>query len=125
MDTYNELVGEVLTHIDENADNGEILLTTESGRQFKIYHYQDCCESVYIEGTDGDWNQLLNKKLIAVDCDYEDGGDKEAYDSSSTRTIFTFKVNDATVINKWFGSSNGYYSETASLEEITKKGQNS
>jgi hypothetical protein len=110
------LVGEVLTYIDIADD--EIMLTTESGRKFKIYHYQDCCESVYIEGTDGDFRELIGKPIIEATHEAESG---DSDYGSCTKTKLTFKVNDATVISRWIGESNGYYSEGVSIEEITKR----
>lgn len=121
MDSIDSLVGEVLSYVDIADD--EIMLTTESGRRFKIFHYQDCCESVYIESTEGAWAQLIGKPIIAATHESEDGSEYNGeyrYDSC-TKTKITFKVNDATVISRWIGTSNGYYSEEVSIEEITRK----
>lgn len=112
---YN-LIGEILTHIDTNG-NDEIVLTTQSGRRIKIYHSQNCCETVCIEDTVGDFEQLLFKPLISITHEEECSNDQEYYESC-TKTDITFKVNDATVISKWIGTSNGYYSESVHWEEL-------
>jgi len=112
------LIGEVLTHIDTD-DSDQILLTTESGRQILIHHYQDCCETVKIEDTEGKWHELIGKPILMAKHDvYPSGDPPPEYQDSWTRTTLTFKVNDATVISKWIGESNGYYSESVDLEEI-------
>jgi hypothetical protein len=114
--SIDSLVGETLSFIDIDDDNNEILLTTESGRQIKIFHQQDCCESVFIDSTDGDWNELLGKVLIEVT---KDVVSDETECETSTHTKLIFRVNDATVVSRWIGYSNGYYSEDVDIEELT------
>ena len=115
------LVGEVLTHIDTDEKNNEVLLTTASGRQIKIFHSQDCCESVYIEDTEGNWHELIGKVLVEAKHEESSEGDPpQEYAESWTRTSLTFKVDGATVISKWIGESNGYYSESVDLEDVTR-----
>ena len=116
-----DLDGEVLTHIDVDSDDkkgDQILLTTQSGRQIRIYHEQDCCEHVRIEGTDGEWRELYGKPILEA-VHEEDGGEWEG--GTCTRTTLTFRVDSATVISRWFGESNGYYSEAVNIEDITRK----
>lgn len=120
----SELVGEVLTHIDIDPEHHEILLTTESGRVVKLYHSQDCCESVTIVGTDGEWRALIGKPLIEATKEAVKQGDpppESEYPDSWTRTNFVFRVTDATVISRWIGESNGYYSESVDIADITKQ----
>ena len=106
------LVGETLAYIDVDPDNNEILLTTESGRKIMIYHEQDCCEHVCLEGNNGEWTELIGKVLI------ETSQDEERMDGE-TKTALTFKVSDATVISRWVGTSNGYYSEHVDIKELS------
>lgn len=120
----DSLVGEVLTHIDVSESNEEIRLTTQSGRIILIYHDQDCCESVKIEDTEGDWHSLIGKVLIETKKEeYPQGDPPPEYPDSWTRTVLKFRVDDATVISRWIGESNGYYSESVDIEDITKMEQ--
>lgn len=113
----NELVGETLAFID--ASEGEILLTTQSGRRIRIHHEQDCCETVRVEDTQGNWHDLIGKVIIEATEDVQPQGDPPPeYQDSWTRTTLIFKVDDATVISKWIGESNGYYSESVDIEEL-------
>lgn len=119
------LVGEVLTHVDIFSD--EILLTTESGRKIQIYHDQDCCESVGIVDTEGNWQNLIGKPLLEASQEIDPDNDPifsqhkpEDSDDSRTDTKLTFRVDGATVINRWIGESNGYYSEFVDFKDITK-----
>jgi hypothetical protein len=118
----NSLVGEVLTHVDEFDD--EILLTCQSGRKIKIFHSQDCCESVGIVDMEGNWKDLIGKIIVDAseeivdsdNCNIDDLG--IAHSESWTRTNVVFRVDGATVISKWVGDSNGYYSESVDFAEI-------
>jgi hypothetical protein len=114
----SSLVGEVLTHVDDCDD--EILLTTESGRRIIIKHEQDCCESVHIEGIEGEWHTLIGKVIVEAKNEIASNDCGECGESC-THTELTFKVDDATVISRWIGSSNGYYSEAVELYELIDK----
>ena len=109
-----DLAGETLTAVDI-FDGDEIILTTQSGRRVKIFHDQDCCESVGIEGPEGDWTPLLGKVLL--ECKQESESFVRAY-GTGTKTTLTFRVDDATVVSRWIGESNGYYSEEVHIAEL-------
>lgn len=117
MHSTQNLIGRKLTHIDIDQDNDEMLLTCEDGSQFKLYHEQDCCEYVRIDDIEGDASLLLNKQIINVftEIDHEM---PEPVDYSCTNTKFKFLVDDATLIVKWVGTSNGYYSEHVDFRQI-------
>lgn len=119
---FKDLIGETLEYVDQDPELNEILLTTKSGRRIMIYHEQNCCERVRIVDTAGNWHDLIGKVIVEVDELVEDKsyslGD-EPDDVSATQTILTFRVDDATIISRWIGESNGYYSETVDIKELT------
>lgn len=116
----NELIGEILTHIDVDESGDQIRMETASGKVITLYHAQDCCESVRIEDTQGNWHDLIGK--VIVEANKREGNFGKPYDAESwMRTEFTFKVDDATVISRWIGESNGYYSESVDIEVATKR----
>lgn len=119
-----KIVGEVLTHIDTDENNETIRLTTKSGRVFLIYHSQDCCESVRVVDTKGDWHKLVGKVVVEASAIARSDGDVPAeieYSDSWTETVLTFRTDDETVISRWIGESNGYYSESVDILEITRR----
>lgn len=61
----SELIGKVFIKIDKTAD--EIIFTLEDGDQYKMYHSQDCCESVCIEDINGDLDDLLNSPITLAE----------------------------------------------------------
>lgn len=57
-------------------------------------------------------------KLIESVCEEIDCETTEDYESSTT-TVHTFKTGEETVVVRWIGSSNGYYSESVDLADLT------
>lgn len=79
-----------------------------------MYHDQDCCEAVSIDDIVGDINDLIGSPLtMAEEVTNPDGlGRKDEYDESYTWTFYKFATNKGYVTIKWYGESNGYYSES-------------
>lgn len=116
--SIQSLVGEVLTYIDIDETSDQIMLTTKSGRSVMIYHQQDCCESVRIESTEGDWGNLIGKVIVSASDNAERS---ETMFGTETKTELRFVVDGSTVISRWIGESNGYYSESVDFKELTRK----
>ena len=47
MAEFKDLVGKTLSEIKNNGD--ELIFIVDDGNEYKMYHAQDCCESVSIE----------------------------------------------------------------------------
>lgn len=113
-----ELEGKTLSYIDEGDE--EIRLTTQCGKIVRIFHEQDCCEYVRVEDTEGNWHDLIGKVIVEADCDEEPkGSPPPECPYSWTRTNITLKTDEHTVISRWLGESNGCYSESVSIADIT------
>lgn len=113
---YNDiedLLGEVIVDI-QNSDN-ELIFTLENGQQYKLYHNQDCCENVYIEDIIGDLNDLIGTPItMAEKVSNADGPESHKVDwrdDSETWTFYKLATIKGYVTIRWYGSSNGYYSE--------------
>ena len=115
----NCLVGEILTEI--NNFGGERLdFETKSGRKFSMFHEQDCCESVRIEKIRGKLKDLLESPIIEATEEISYVNPKgffKEYQDSFTWTTFILETIDHKVVIRWYGESNGYYSESVSFVE--------
>lgn len=116
--TFSSLLGLTLTEI-RNKNDDELTFLTSEGRIFKMYHDQDCCESVSIEEIIGDLDDLLNSPiLLAEEVSDADEEAKDRYDDSFTWTFYKLSTIKGSVTIRWYGTSNGYYSESVDFEEL-------
>jgi hypothetical protein len=117
--TFDELLGRVLYRAESDGDSLTLYLSDTNYVRF--YHEQDCCESVYIEDICGDLDDLVGEPLLMAeevsDEAYERDNTPE-YSESYTWTFYKFATRKGYVDVRWFGSSNGYYSESVSVEFI-------
>lgn len=115
VEELSKVLGKIPEHIWE-IDNQELYIKFFDGYVLKMYHEQDCCETVVIEDVAGDWSDLVGKPLLVADIrtSREDPNIETVnnyWDDSNTWTFYTFRGNGGSVDVRWHGSSNGYYSE--------------
>jgi hypothetical protein len=113
MNTFEELVGQTLTAITKTND--EILFTLQNGEQYRLYHSQDCCESVYVEDVIGDLDDLVGTPILMAEevSNFEEPPFPDDYTPESyTWTFYKMATIKGYVTIRWFGESNGYYSES-------------
>lgn len=117
------LVGLTFTAVEINADRDAIEFKTSDGRTFIMYHEQDCCEGVSIESVVGDLGDLVGEPLlIAEEVTNSDENPKDVepkeYQESFTWTFYKFATRKGYVDIRWYGESNGYYSERVDFVEV-------
>jgi hypothetical protein len=125
------LKGKTLTAIDVGDD--EIKFATSDGELYGMYHSQDCCESVGVEEIIGELEDLIGSPILIAEersSDEPDDATKAqrakdkveaeakgeyysdyAYESE-TWTFYELATNKGSVTIRWYGTSNGYYSES-------------
>ena len=120
---FEVLKGKTLTKIDGmETGNDEIRFYCSDGSVYLMYHEQDCCEWVGIDDVCGDVNDLIGEEiLIAEENTNSDLPSKDEYDESYTWTFYKFATKKGYVDLKWYGTSNGFYSESVDFRDITKK----
>ena len=109
------LVGKTLAEVRRSGDE-EMFFTTQEGETFKMYHSQDCCESVYIEDIEGDLDSLVGNPILVAEVASND--DPEASESG-TWTFYKLATIKGHVDIRWYGSSNGYYSESVYFVRVS------
>lgn len=84
-----------------------------------MYHEQDCCEAVMIEDICGDVNSLVGNPLtMAEDISNIMGNPAvDEWTDSCTWTWYKFATVKGYVTIRWYGESNGYYSECVDFEK--------
>jgi hypothetical protein len=128
MATYDSLIGRTILRLERGDDL--IRFWLDDGRIMRMEHKQDCCESVYIEDVVGDLQDLIGLPLIQAEevtnnhavhlppaNPEEEKEDDYSSQESCTWTYYNFATRKGHVQIRWYGTSNGYYSETADLTE--------
>lgn len=133
MNGIEQLLGKTLTSINKSFD--EIIFTASDGKEYKMYHSQDCCESVSIDDINGDLDDLIGSPITLAEesssCDptveqiaekekkkLEEGENYYDWDESFTWTFYKLATIKGYVDIRWYGSSNGYYSESVDVVEV-------
>ena len=110
------LKGKTLTKINSYYD--ELYFYTDDGEVYKMYHEQDCCEKVFLYDICGDIEDILGEPLLMAEEVREEGEPLSEYDESYTWTFYKFATIKGSVTLRWYGTSNGYYSETVDFIKI-------
>jgi hypothetical protein len=122
---FSTLVGKTLRFVVHVVQEGpdQLRFTTEDGEVYLMFHDQDCCESVGIEDINGDLSDLVGFPVLMAE---ERVGERpvdrplepNSYVDSETWTFYRISTIRGTVVIRWHGESNGYYSEGVSFEKI-------
>lgn len=139
MAQISDLIGKTLTAV-EREGNDRLIFTCEDGKRYFMYHEQDCCEGVSIDDINGDLQDLVGSPITLAEettsnehtperqaekqkekekAEAEDGYWYDS-DESFTWTFYKLATLKGYVDIKWFGSSNGYYSESVDFLEEGK-----
>lgn len=121
---FEELIGKTFTTI-EGACKGseEIFFKTDTAEEYKMYHEQDCCESVEVEDICGDIEDLIGVPILSAEEVVKDneGERLHKYDGSFTWTFYKLSTIKGDVTIRWYGTSNGYYSEKVTMTRYCSK----
>ena len=111
----NELIGKTLKCAERHGDD-RIEFETTDGDIYELYHLQDCCESVSIESIVGDLVDLVGHPILIAEevsnDEYANNFKHEYEPESCTWTFYKLATIKGYVDIRWFGESNGYYSES-------------
>jgi hypothetical protein len=114
---FKQMIGSTIERINQTSN--EMTFYTTDGRAFMFHHYQDCCESVYIEDVVGDVEDLIGSPLVmAEEVSNMDAPKPEHAYESYTWTFYRFGTNKGSITVRWLGVSNGFYSEGVSFEVL-------
>jgi hypothetical protein len=139
MALITELIGKTLVSIDK-IGNDELIFTCTTGEKYKMYHYQDCCEYVSIDDICGDLDDLIGSPILIAEENISKelsteqiaeiekeklalGDSYYDFSESFTWTFYKFATIKGYVDIKWFGGSNGYYSESVDFIKADVKGK--
>lgn len=143
-ETFNadisELVGKTLSEIEGGLGSTMISFSATDGSAYQMLYYADCCASCEIEEIHGDMNDLIGTPILHAEevCSQEPTDEIKAareaeeerkkaeegecyysyHADSETWTFYKISTIKGSVTIRWYGSSNGYYSERATFEQV-------
>lgn len=117
-----EMVGQVFYSVKEVYDvvDGDILEFKSHNKIYRFYHEIECCESVAIEDICGDLKDLEGVPLLLAE---EISNQEDISTGSQTWTFYNFSTVKGSVTVRWYGTSNGYYSEHVQLAAAEIEGE--
>jgi len=116
INPIKDLLGKTFDEV--RSDSHTILdFISKDGPSYRFWHEQDCCESVTLEDIVGDLNDLAGSPILQAD-EVSSSSGAEGRDDSNTWTFYKFATAKGRVTVRWWGSSNGYYSETVDFVEL-------
>lgn len=114
------LLGRTLTNIIYDVKGQELIFHClgPDRVKFRMYHNQDCCEDVYLDDIGGDLKNLLHEPILKAEESTNKNSPKSESDISWTWTFYQLATINGYVTLRWYGSSNGYYSEDVNFEKV-------
>lgn len=113
---FHTLKGKTILEIKHSEY--ELLFVT-ADKTYIMHHPQDCCEDVYIESIVGDLDDLIGTPIVmAEEVTNSDEPPITESEESYTWTFYKLATIKGYVDIRWYGSSNGYYSESVSFDEV-------
>lgn len=143
--TIAELLGKTLTKValvpEHNTSPDEIWFYADDGSVYRLYHQQECCESVDLEDVAGDLEDLVGSPILQAEESSSHGGDFVDVDpapappkvepgypdyqpDSYTWTFYKLATIKGSVTVRFYGTSNGYYSESVDFELVDDNKEN-
>lgn len=108
-------VGSTVTAVSVDIGDERSTITTDRGTLVMV-HYEDRCESVQVDDVVGDINDLVGGVVVSFEEVEGDLPATDRYDVSHTWTFYNIRTTKGDVTIRWYGTSNGYYSESVDVE---------
>lgn len=117
---FKVLLGKTITAVERTPD--ELKIACSDGTKYIQYHSQDCCESVVIEDVIGDLDDLIGEPVLEAE-EVTSNANPEGvkvpeYQDSFTWTFYKLGTRKGSVTIRWYGESNGHYSESVDFAEV-------
>lgn len=131
---FSDLMGKTMRRVEMFGDD-EIVFEDVDGTMYKLYHQQECCETVTVEDISGDLSDLVGTPILMAE---EISGysaseqsrvqhalmatkPRDEDDESFTLTFYKLATIKGYVDIRWYGVSNGNYSESVSFSKLVDR----
>ena len=123
---FSVLEGQTIKSIEGlEVGSDYVSIETQEGNKYTMTYYPDyCCVSCDIADVVGDVEDLIGQKIEVAEERSEEATKNNCDDKyllSGTWTFYELRTIKGSVTIRWLGTSNGYYSESASFHEAGKR----
>lgn len=116
-DGIGNLIGKAILELKGMEDkSAEIIFKLSDGTKWVMRHSQDCCESVNLIDVVGDPKDIVGVPVLLAEERTNHTEPMSEHDESFTWTFYEIGTINGRVTLRWYGTSNGYYSERVSFE---------
>lgn len=116
-ENFEDLKGKTLVKVEQVGDD-VLTFETSEGVKYQLWHSQDCCESVTIDEIHGDLEDLVGSEILDASEESNNDNPKYDYPDSHTWTFYKLRTIKGSVTIRWYGYSNGYYSESVEFSKL-------
>lgn len=131
-----DLIGKTFLDVFLKETDGDIaqIIFISHNQVFVMQHHADCCESVEVDDICGDLEDLIKSPILVAEeistqetiadlakenINLGKQSNKSERDSESfTWTFYKLSTIKGSVTIRWYGTSNGYYSEKVSIDKM-------
>ena len=113
------LKGKIIRKIIGCKNDDELIFMVDIDEAYRMWHRQDCCENVTIYDICGDLDWLIDSPILVAEerTNLNENPIRE-FDDYFTWTFYELATLKGSVTIRWYGTSNGYYSESVDFERI-------
>lgn len=122
---FEDMIGKTFTNVEHLpyghvADSDAIVFTVSEDEKYAMFYVQECCANCSVEDICGELDDLVDSPIVRAEenTNEEEFPARSSSDESFTWTFYRIGTRKGTVVIRWYGSSNGYYSESASFGRI-------
>lgn len=113
MQALDKMVGKEIIDIGGLRGGSEAVVIYHGAGQFTVFfHIQDCCEHVSLEDFEGDERDFVGSRVLSAECVMSKD---DTDDESATWTFYKIETTKGGLWFRWYGESNGYYSEEVNV----------
>lgn len=124
---YSDMLGKTMEEV-WISDDRTLMRFISRRWVWEFCHEQECCESVEIIDVIGELDDLVGAPIYMAEevvsqeenPDGVEGPDPGDRDESYTWTFYKFATIKGYVTIRWYGESNGYYSERVDVRKYTR-----
>lgn len=116
MAAFKDLEGRLVDRIEGlEVGSEELKFFMHDGDVYKMFHNQDCCESVHVSDIIGvltpqPWNQCWIVRAEESSKDVDKSQDGAVCSEEGLWTFYRMDTTQGCTVIRWLGTSNGYYS---------------